>query len=170
MGSWAALRTRADRPQHFQYPTTCCAAAHRGFVPIAGISPITCSITSPAMASSVGTSIPSALAVSDRSATNRSLLCSRQAVVAAEEWAEEAAHYCFPVAAQVFFIHRRSVRLSSFRFYSDLGSQQHGCAKTSVNVAITESLFQNGKGGLAGAVNRGDIAHSSCHAEKPRCW
>jgi hypothetical protein len=31
LGSRAAvLRTRADRPQRFQYPTTCCTAAHRG--------------------------------------------------------------------------------------------------------------------------------------------
>jgi len=29
----AVLKTRADCPQQFQYPTTCCAAAHRGFVP-----------------------------------------------------------------------------------------------------------------------------------------
>jgi hypothetical protein len=78
---------------------SCVRGSERRSVPIAGISPITCSITSPAMASSVGTSIPSALAVSDRSATNRSLLCSRQTVVAAEEWAEEAVHYCFPVTA-----------------------------------------------------------------------
>jgi hypothetical protein len=34
-GSSAAVRPRgAEGPQHFQYPTTCCAAAHRGFVPL----------------------------------------------------------------------------------------------------------------------------------------
>ncbi len=34
LGSRAAVRPRgAEGPQHFQYPTTCCTAAHRGFVP-----------------------------------------------------------------------------------------------------------------------------------------
>ena len=33
-GLWAVVRPRgAEGPQHFQYPTTCCAATHRGFVP-----------------------------------------------------------------------------------------------------------------------------------------
>src|SRR5271157_4517676 len=31
---WVAVPAKgAEGPQHFQYPTTCCAAAHRGFVP-----------------------------------------------------------------------------------------------------------------------------------------
>jgi hypothetical protein len=54
---------------------------------------------------------------------SRSLLRSRQTVVAAEEWAEGAAHYRFAVAAQVLFVHCRSVRLSTFRFYRDLRPQ-----------------------------------------------
>jgi hypothetical protein len=34
VGSRAAVRPGgAEGPQHFQYPTTCCAAANRGFVP-----------------------------------------------------------------------------------------------------------------------------------------
>jgi hypothetical protein len=38
VGSKAAVRPRgAEGPQHFQYPTTCCTAAHRGFVPTADI-------------------------------------------------------------------------------------------------------------------------------------
>jgi hypothetical protein len=48
-GSWAAVRPRgAEGPQHFQYPTTCCTAAHRGFVPIGDIRPWTLQSMEPA--------------------------------------------------------------------------------------------------------------------------
>ena len=54
-----AVRPRgAEGPQRFQYPTTCCTAAHRGFVPKAVVSNRSKvnphSITSSASASSVG--------------------------------------------------------------------------------------------------------------------
>jgi hypothetical protein len=61
-------------PQHFQYPTTCCTAAHRGFVPRSRLMQCSkndslgaaaiYSITESASASSFGgISRPSALAV-----------------------------------------------------------------------------------------------------------
>jgi hypothetical protein len=41
-------------------------------------------------------------------------------------------------------------------------------AETGINVAVAESLFQNGEGGLAGAVNRSEIAHTPIVTQRDR--
>ena len=54
---------------------------------------------------------------------SRSLLRSCQTLAAPKERAQRTTHYRFAIAANVFFVHRRSGRLSRFRLHGDLRPQ-----------------------------------------------
>src|SRR5215813_4024179 len=55
-----------------------------------------------------------------------------------------------------------------FRFHRDFRPQYNRRAQAGINVAVTETLFQNREGGLAGAVNGSEIAHTPVVAQSDR--
>src|SRR5262245_57043177 len=98
----------------------------------------------------------------------RSLPHACQTLGSPEQAAQATAHHRIAVAAQILFVQCVLVRLSRFRFHRDFRPQQNRRAQAGINVAVTESLFQNGEGGLASAVNGSEIAHTPVVAQSDR--